>query len=506
MKPERTDDFGGGIILQYVSAAVFMLAGTIFFIFLTKSLPTEQVGNISLLLAIVQLFSIVFSLGIKGAMEHFISFYSGRNNYGMVRNLIRSFLIISGMLALVAALIIYAMSGGISVLFYHTRGHYAIIQLLGIDIGLVMLFTVLTGITSGLQHFKTGARIYMSGAIAVYGLAIVMLYFTGNIYLMVGGWIAGYVFGIALYYIHIRGYLNTIPRSRESFPVRNVLRYSVPLLFSSLLFFGSTYVDRLIVAVFLNLSLLGIYNLALLVSQGIAFFINPLNNLLLPKFSQMHARDNREAIREGVRISSNILNLVYSPIVLGVASLAPSIMFVFGNSNYIPGSIPLVILVIISGLFVSQYVLIQALSGIRKTRIFLMATTASFIANVLFSFTLIPRYNLVGAAVSNSIAPVASFSVIMFFSLREKIASFDIPTMMKIWGSAMLMAIIVSVFQYMMGYSIFTLVTGIVIGAVTYLICVKFTRTLRQSDAEFLAGIFHRNAGPIKKVIKFLSS
>ena len=57
---------------------------------------------------------------------------------------------------------------------------------------------------------------------------------------------------------------------------------------ASLIGYGATYLDRFIVSYLMNLSLLGIYNFALLISSAISFIIGPFSTILLPKLSEMY--------------------------------------------------------------------------------------------------------------------------------------------------------------------------------------------------------------------------
>ena len=53
---------------------------------------------------------------------------------------------------------------------------------------------------------------------------------------------------------------------------------------SGFLSFGSIYADRFVVTGFLNLSLLEMYNFALLASTIASFVATPFNNILMAKF------------------------------------------------------------------------------------------------------------------------------------------------------------------------------------------------------------------------------
>lgn len=501
MASDRITGLGTGVAYQYIAAAVFMLAGTLFFIFLTKNLSTEEVGIVSLLLAIVQLFSIAFSMGMRGAMEHYLSFYIGLGREGAVKGFLIKYGIFVLFLSFLAFALPFTFAGEISQFFYHSETYTGLIRYLSVDIAFAMAFNVMNGIATGLQHFRRGGQVFMVTAIAVYGFAVLFLLLTSSISFMILGWILGYAIGIAFYLFHFSSHFISTPQGEFKVTFKEVLGYSMPLLATSILFFGSTYVDRLIVAVFLDLSLLGIYNLALLIAQGLNFFINPLNNILLPKFSEMFSRQENSGIREGVRFTGNVLSVLYTPMALGVASLSPSVLMLFGNSNYLPGTIPLVIIVVTSAIFINQFVLVQALSGTRRTRAFLSATALSFLGNILFSFILIPAYGIMGAAIANSSAPVISAMVVIYVSRRAGILRFDMRTISRIWLSSGIMAGTVAILGYLMHFSLLSLIVCIPIGMILYLFLVKVLRAIRKEDAELLLSIFSTKSGMLRMII-----
>lgn len=506
MESNGRGSLGSGVIYQYVAASVFMVSGTAFFIFLTKTQSTADVGNVSLLLAIVQLFHVALSLGLKPGMEHYLSFYAGRNEPGTIRKILIKYGSFTAVLSFSAFLIPFLLAPDIALLFYHSAAYTRIIQFVSIDIAAAMAFSVLNGMITGLQHFETSGRIYMITAVLVYGLATVFLLFFHSFYLMILGWIIGYIFGIGSYALYILAHVRLVHDSGNSVPIREMLRYSSPVLVSTLLLFGSLYIDRLIVAVFLTLSYLGIYNLAVQIAQGVAFFINPLNNVLLPKFSEMFSRNDTIAIREGVRFSTNILTLFYTPLALGIAAIAPDVLVLLGNTSYLPSTIPLMILLSSSSMFITQYVLVQALTGTRRTTSFLLATSLSFIANMVASIFLIPRFGLIGASVSNSLAPAVSFTAILVLALRAKIVMFDVQTVSRIWISSVSMAIFVVLTQYVLGQSFSSAILSILVGLLTFPVLLKFLKGVKRSDMEQLINLFPTRSEFLHKVLLGISS
>jgi len=63
------------------------------------------------------------------------------------------------------------------------------------------------------------------------------------------------------------------------------------------------------------------------------------------------------------------LTAIYIPVALLVASLSTSILLFLANINYIPGAVPMIIILTVSSLTVSVNIFAVTLQAIRKTRI-----------------------------------------------------------------------------------------------------------------------------------------
>jgi O-antigen/teichoic acid export membrane protein len=74
---ESRDKLGTGISWLYLSSIVSVLAGALFYIFISHLFPTEIVGVFALLSAILTLFQTIFTLGLSNGIQHFISYHLG---------------------------------------------------------------------------------------------------------------------------------------------------------------------------------------------------------------------------------------------------------------------------------------------------------------------------------------------------------------------------------------------------------------------------------------------
>ncbi|MCL4479929.1 MAG: oligosaccharide flippase family protein, partial [Candidatus Thermoplasmatota archaeon] len=85
---------------------------------------------------------------------------------------------------------------------------------------------------------------------------------------------------------------------RSGHEARTIFSYSLPVMLSGLVSFGSSNADKFIVAGLLSLSLLGIYNFSLLFGGALTLIVMPFTNVLLPKMSSLFSANKQVELRD----------------------------------------------------------------------------------------------------------------------------------------------------------------------------------------------------------------
>ena len=483
-------DFSKSVLLQYASSGSLTIAGSLFYVYAMRIFPPAQVGSLTLLVAILVIFPTVFSLGVQYGMQHYISYELGRKSQQGASSIISKFLRIGVGLFFVATLAVAAMAPFLSQIFFHSPSYTRIIQFLSPDIGIMVLFNILGGMLLGLQKFQTYGKITIVSYVFAYGSAAVLTFFFRSLIYVPAGWMIGYSIGISAMLYNI-----LIFRGKEqSINVRtgDIFRYSAPLFFSSIISISASYVDRFVVAFFLNLGSLGIYNLALLVVSSVGIFIGPINNITLSKFSQFYAESGKNSVKGSVRLTTDIISLLYIPATLGIMALSTPIIDLIAGRGYLTSTLPMDIILSVSAILVSANVLNQGLFSVRVTKIFIYSSTLSLLSNIALSYILIPRFSIIGASIGYSSIMVVSFVIILYASLKSHIFSLNFRTLFKIWGSAIAMAFLIHYVAVMSGNRILFLPFYILAGIGIYLALIKITHALNGEHQEILARFFPR--------------
>ena len=498
------ESLGSGLAYQYAYFASLSMTGALFYIYLVHYYPAPVVGSIAILLAIISLIPPIFSLGFQSGWQHFISYEIGKGNPQKVASIIRQAVKTSALLSVLAITVLLAITPEITISLFHSRAYIGLVYSIAPVVPLIITSIFLNNAILGLQRFKRSGQIGIASVLTVYGSAILLLNFTHSVYSIPIGWALGYSVSTSLYYIDLRDDIHRVLDREERFSMRPLILYSLPLYLTGIMSSGATYVDRLTVAFLRNLTSVGVYNLALLIASGVAILSTPLGAIVFSKLSEFYGKNDKELIREGVRLASNAASIIYVPAALGLCAISSPVIDVIGGKAYESATFPLVIILILSAALIALQPLSAALQGTRKTYVFILATSMALVTNTALSFTLIPTMALVGAALGYESAFIVQFTVILYFALKENLVRFDKRFLSRIWLSATSMAAGVFVIAKITGFRIEFIPLYVGLGLVIYLYLLRLTSTFTDSDKIVLLRLLPLRPAFIRRLVSYL--
>jgi len=489
---EKGDDIGRSVTYQYLSSIISVLSGFFFYIYMVRVFSTDVVGVVSLLSAIMVLFSVVFSVGLNFGVQHFISYYIGQNNPSALRGVVKEISLLLVLVSILAIILMWFSSPSFAYLLFHTYKYLELIRIMGFAIVAYLGTSVMGGMVLGLQRFRANALITISYTVILYSAIILLLQLRDSPLMVVLGWIAGYSLGTALFSIRVVIGIGGKASVSERVPLRIIIGYSFPLFIYYLLGVSAVYVDRLVVSFFLNLSEMGIYNFSLLIVSALGIFIGPFSTILLPKLSEMYGRGDMESLRLYSSKATELLLALYMPIALIVASISPSILLFLANPYYLPGYIPITVITMVNALFISSNILGVSLQAARKTKLFILSSSLALISNFMFSILLIPKFGIDGAAVGFSSTYVMAFIVTYYYARKYKTVYFEKAKIAKIMISGIIMFSVVFALQMHFWYSPLKMFAYIVLGFTIYAVLVRVLGTFSSDDVDMFMKIMPR--------------
>ena len=352
-----------------------------------------------------------------------------------------------------------------------------------------------------MQRFRRAAIVSIFTSTLSYGMAGMLLFAYHTDEMIVVGWTIGYALGTLILAISAIHFSLRHPKEVLRFSYQEVMLYSTPILFSGIIGTSAAYIDRFIVAFFINVATLGIYNFVLLVSFALSLFLTPFYNVLLPKLSELFSQKNKEAIVKGVRLSTTIINMIYVPAALGTAALSSRIIILLSQTQYLSSDVPMVIFLIISAMFITNGVLVQTVSSIRKTPILIISATASLASNIILSIFLIPAYGTTGAALSNSSGNVLTFFVLLWYTKLNDYSGLDFVATLKVWFVAGIMAVVVFFASIELPSNLIYLALLFALGITVYLALARVARLFSKDDKEWMKQFFNNKDSIVYKLI-----
>lgn len=497
---------GMDALFQYTGAGVQFITGAVFYIITARIFSTTDVGAIALFVALVGLFNLVFSFGLNIAAQHFVSYYIGKNDPGSANKAVKQIVKLGLVLSLIGSISLFVGSKEISYVFFHVPYYSYFIKLLSLDLAGYTLFNILNGVLLGLQNFRSSAIVNISvWSLYYFGAIALSLLFTDLFYVIIG-WIAGMSTGLLVEILLVVKAIRNPLETKEKIPSQTILRYSVPVLFSSVILYGANFADRFIVAGLLNLSQLAIYNFAMLIASSMLIVAAPFSNILLPKFSEWYASGRIDTIKSNFKISTLLLYSIFVPSALGIVALSPLILRTIAGKSYVSGSYPLDMVVLAISIFIEEYIITQSIAAIKKPKILVVSSTVSLLSNVAFSFLLIPYYGIMGAAFGFSSVFGTTFAVLYYYGRKFDLISHDKVALLKVWVSSLAMFSIVYFLAQEAGLPNVFLIFYIGIGAIVYIFCIKMLNVFTEENKHLLYSLFPERNKIISRILSILIS
>jgi len=256
---------------------------------------------------------------------------------------------------------------------------------------------------------------------------------------------------------------------------KEFLRYSTPLLVTSLMTKGFTQIDRLFISQYWQTDLVGIYsgiyNLMLLMMV----VITSINFLFLPLFSRMHSNRNKKGMRTVYRVSTKWAVAFSLPIVITFVTYPTTVIqFTYGE-EFVGGSLALIILAIGAVSHIVSGLNRSALKAIGDTRTVTIGTAAVFFLNITLNLLLVPRFSVEGAAFATTGSYIL-WNLYFVWVLKNKVRIKIHPprNILFFMGTSFGLTGIAYSTKLVLNHNLISLLIFILLGGVFYLVSMLF--------------------------------
>ncbi len=466
-----------------------------YFIVITRLFTKIQLASLAVLGILCGIVAMLAGLGLSATCIQKAPELIAKGERKNACALIEASIFIPLALSLVIAGIVLLTATGISQIFFKSSDFGTLIKIMALGVIVYKLYESLSHTLRAVQKF---GKLSIANVMNNIGGRLVAL----PLYFLFGmkGYIGGLIFaqGLVILYMiyHLKEYLFF---KSGLYPLKELLRYSLPYYGDGFVRFGSMQADQLIIGVFLRPELLATYYVARRSFDYLQLYVDALLGPVVPKIAELKTQ-GKEIIQRAFTKTSRYLSFSLIPVSLLIAAISYPLLRVYGGNKYISATPVLALLslaTIAYGLYslygINVYILGKPVERFKQESV-------SSLLNVLLGLGLVIPLNIFGLAIARlfSLSGAASFSRHLLKKLSK--TKFDILAFRHTLVASLLMVTVIISAQ-LLYYNIFIIPVYVLAGVTVYLFF--FCRVLNRDDIDLIRGFLPGRLLPLVKLIYF---
>ena len=380
----------GGLGLGYLVA-----------VFISKFYGAEVLGRYSIVVTFAQFSVMTFSLGLPMAIVKLTSESENFNKIPVTNYLNRSLviLLISG---IAGSIIIYSTSSLLGYQVFHDNLLPRIFKYLSYFFLFLIFHNFGTQFLSGKKNFLAyGLNMFIFPNILFFVFILLFRSFnlTSEFYA-----ILSYIVSLASVGIYLL-FRIPIKKAYQNYPYKNLLKLSLPILFSSAFLFISNWTDIFMLGSMVSKTEVGIYSAAYKLATVSLLIILTVNIVVAPRIAELYNQKKYRQLKQEVHKANQVMSILTLPIVVGLLCFRKFLLGLLGL-EFLSGEFTLFLLTIgfLFNAFSGTVSHILNMTGYQK--IFRNLTLAMAILNIGLNYLLIPIYGIEGAALASLAAQI----------------------------------------------------------------------------------------------------
>ena len=383
-------------------------------VLLVRYLSKTDYGAFAYCLSVVALVETVAALGLRRGVSQFMPIYEERGDPGRVAGLlVFSFATVLSV-GLAAMLIVIGLRGVIAGSLSDRESAAMLLAILIVLAPLHAIEYLLDAVFSVFSRPKAIlARKYVYAPVMRL-LVVGLLVLSGSgVTFVAGGYVLAGVLGIVVYatllvgVLRAHGLLALIRSRRMSFPVREVLSYSVPLIAHDLTGVLLTAAGTILLAAIRNDSEVATLRAVMPVALTLSYVLATFGVLFAPLASRLRARGDSQEVNRIYWQTAAWTGLFSLPVFLLGAIFAHQLtLFLFG-SRYADAAA--VLAVLMAGYFITALLgpngVLLAVYG--EVRYIVVTNVSAVVVNIALGVVLISAFGAMGAAIAASATFIA---------------------------------------------------------------------------------------------------
>ncbi len=391
--------------LTFVSLAVSALVHFLLRVFLARYLGEGDLGLYTLSFTVYSVGMLVGAFGIDAAITKYVAEFRGdraRTGLLLTNGIVEAFTI-----GCVMALVLYFAGPAIANHFFHMPELAPLLRIVSAALPFIAMEKATLGFWNGLRQMRLYAAINIAQNVLIAGLTVSLV--------VAGHGLEGAAWGLVLPVVAmslvsvflVRGSLVRPGPSSFGAGARVLLGFGGFVVLANGIGFLQTYTDSVMIGYFMTDSDVGIYAVAVTLSQAILLPSQALQMITGPTMSTLWGRGDRAGIEKVMNETLKLTAAFIIPAAFVVVMAAPDILKLIFKEPFVSAAGSLRLLVIGCGILAIWASVSSALSSTAYVRVVFILSGASWLLNIVLNSILVPRVGINGAAAATAAAMVA---------------------------------------------------------------------------------------------------
>jgi O-antigen/teichoic acid export membrane protein len=418
---ENLNDFAYGTVLLLIGLIIAKFFSYLFRILVARSSVSEY-GLFSLGITILSLSTIFVLIGLDSGIIKFVSFYKGKKDDDMVRSFIKTSLKITLISSIIFGIILFLLSDILSLYVFKKPGLAIILKIFAI---LLPFFTISQILFNTLVAYR---RIKYILFLTIFEYFLVIVLFLLLIMLNIKSLGATLAYTITFILISLfsvfavkTSIFNKLTKKKKNPNITKILlKFSSQVMFNNVVQYFIISLDTILIGYFLSSTEVGIYSAAYITSNILLLLPGVFLWIFVPTISEMFAKNMNKEAKEIFNQVSRWIFLIGIIFVSFVSFFSKSILIALFGSNYASGDITFILLAIAILFYSMSFAEAKTLEISNYQRSLFYYLLTSLTINLFMNIMLIPRYGIIGSAIS-ALITFFVYSSLCIYKCRKEI-------------------------------------------------------------------------------------
>ncbi len=482
---------GAGI--GFTGSIIGMFLGYLTRLVIARWLGAGDYGLINLGFAAMSIATTLALVGLPSGIKRYISYYKGQEDPFRIKGTILSGLMISFPLSLVLTVLVFFNAEWISVHVFREPELISVLTIFAMAIPFMVVARNFVLATIGFQDLRY--RVYVNDMFQnIFKLiAIVILLSLGFGVIGVAiGWVLAIICMpfLAFYFLEKRVFPILKSKVRAIYTRRELLMFSVPLIFVGIAAMVTSWTDTLMLGYFATAEDVGVYNAAFPTARLLSVFLTSFGAIFMPVISELYSRNALDDLRDTYSAVTKWIFALIIPVFLLMVLFSDWILDLMFGEEFVRGATALSILAF-------GYLVVcvvgptgQVLQAYGRTRVLMGMSFFGAGINVVLNYVLIPIYGVNGAAVATgaSLAAMNVFHLVVVYRIAG-LQPFRRTYLKPLTASVLAVSVVYAVTRYVVGVSLIALVGMFLVFIVLYFFLLLAMKSFEREDLMVMRAI-----------------